>query len=114
MSFILALIDNLVALLTSLNKFIEEKNKQVKIAKLSIARNTSSIGFLISFLLANFTAMLAIIFKDSLGTFGLIFPISSCLVLYGLCLGFMKNILFFNKEKSFYVREFKENNNQIK
>ena len=55
--------------------------------------------------------MSAIIFKDALGTLGLIFPVSSCILLYSIALFSLKNIIFYSKETEFYKRELEESLN---
>ena len=53
--------------------------------------------------------MIGIIFKESLG-YGIIFPVMSCILLYGASFVTFKNILFFQKEERFFIRQLQEEN----
>ena len=109
MSFVLTLITNFINNLSdSFNNIIKIQEKKINLGKLTIMKSSYSLSFLVTFLLGNVTSMSAIIFKDSLGTFGLVFPISSCIVLYGICLISLKNMIFYSKETEFYKRELEE------
>lgn len=109
MSFVLTLITNFITNLSdSFNNIIKIQEKKLNLGKLTLMKSSYSLSFLITFLLGNATSMSAIIFKDSLGAFGLIFPISSCIVLYGICLISLKNMIFYSKETEFYKRELEE------
>ena len=92
----------------SIDNFIKTQEKKINIGKLSIIKSSYSLSFLISFLLGNTTSMMAIIFKDALGAFGLIFPISSCILLYGIYIISLRNMIFYSKETKFYKRELEE------
>lgn len=92
----------------SIENFIKTQEKRINISKLSIITSSYSLSFLVSFLLGNATSMIAVIFKDALGSFGLIFPISSCVLLYGISLISLKNMFFYSKETKFYKRELEE------
>ena len=109
MSFILTLITGFITNLSdTFNNIIRIQEKKVNLGKLAIMKSSYSLSFLITFLLGNATAMSAVIFKDALGTFGLVFPVSSCIVLYGICLISIKNMIFYSKETEFYKRELEE------
>lgn len=109
MNFIFNLISNFFTdISNTLENFIKTQEKKINIGKLSIMKSSYSLSFLISFLLGNATSMSAIIFKDMLGYFGLIFPISSCIILYGIALVSLKNMIFYSKETKFYKRELEE------
>ena len=90
------------------NSMIENQERKINLSKLSVMRASYLITFLISFLLGNATAMSAIIFKDALGAFGLIFPISSCVLLYSIAIVSMRNTIFYTNERKFYQRELDE------
>lgn len=109
MNFIFNLIGNFFNDISkTINNFVETQEKKINIGKLSIIKSSYSLSFLLTFLLGNATSMIAIIFKDSLGKFGLIFPISSCVILYGIALASLRNIIFYSKETKFYKRELEE------
>ena len=109
MSFILTLITSFISNLSdTFNNIVRIQEKKLNLGKLTIMKSSYSLSFLITFLLGNITAMSAIIFKDVLGTFGLIFPVSSCIVLYGICVISIKNMIFYSKETQFYKRELEE------
>lgn len=91
-----------------INSMIENHERKIHLSKLSIMRATYLITFLITFLLGNTVATSAIINKDALGQLGLIFPISSCTLLYSITLISLKNILFYTNERKFYKRELEE------
>ena len=109
MNFIFNLISNFFNDISStLDNFIKTQEKKINIGKLSIIKSSYSLSFLLSFLLGNATSMLAIIFKDALGSLGLIFPISSCILLYGIAIISLRNMIFYSKETKFYKRELQE------
>lgn len=109
MSFILTIITSFISNLSdTFNNIVRIQEKKLNLGKLTIMKSSYSLSFLITFLLGNTTAMSAILFKDVLGTFGLIFPVSSCIVLYGICVISIKNMIFYSKETQFYKRELEE------
>lgn len=91
-----------------INSMIENHERKINLSKIAIMRATYLATFLITFLLGNATAMSAIIYKDALGTLGLLFPISSCIVLYGISLISINNIIFYSNERKYYKRELEE------
>lgn len=91
-----------------INRMIDNHERKINLSKITIMRATYLITFLIAFLVGNATAMYAIIHKDALGKIGLLFPISSCLVLYCISLVSIKNIIFYNNERKYYKRELEE------
>lgn len=109
MAFILTMITNFFnSISESFNDFVNTQEKRINLGKLSILKSSYSLSFIVAFLLANATSMSAVIFKDALGTFGMIFPISSCILLYGIAFISAKNMIFYSKESKFYQREFEE------
>lgn len=110
MGFIFTLLASFITNLSeSFNNIIKVQEKKLNISKLSLLKSSYSLSFLIAFLLANTSSMSAIIFKDALGTIGLIFPISSSLLLYIIAIISIKNMMFYSKEEQFYKRELEEN-----
>lgn len=109
MDFIFTLLGSFLSnVIDKFNSMIENHEKKIHLSKLAIMRASYLITFLITFLLGNATSMTAIIHKDALGTLGLFFPVSSCVVLYGMALISLNNIIFYNKERKFYKRELEE------
>lgn len=90
------------------NSIIENHEKRINLSKLAVMKASYLITFLTTFLLGNATSMIAIIYKDALGTFGLFFPISSCIVLYSIAIVSIKNIIFYSNERKYYKRELEE------
>lgn len=109
MNFIFTLITSFFNnIVDKFNNIIENHERKIKLKKLAIIKASYSITFLITFLLGNATSMIAIIYKDALGTLGLFFPISSCVLLYSISIISLKNIIFYSNECKYYKRELKE------
>lgn len=109
MNFFSTLITNFFSnIIESFNNIIKYQEKKINLKRITLKKLIFLITFTITFLLGNFTALLAIIFKDALGTYGLFFPISSCILLYSISLFSIKNIIFYSGEAKYYERELKE------
>jgi hypothetical protein len=98
--------DNIV---DEINYAIKIREKRIRLGRLTVLKHGHMFNFVACFLLGNASAMSAFIFADSLGKIGLIFPISSCVVLYGLAIISMFNLIHYSSESKFYRREFEEN-----
>lgn len=109
MSFIFTIFQSFISdLIDKLNKIIENHERKVNLNKIVITKTCYSIIFIVTFLLGNATSMKAIIYRDILGPLGLIFPVSSCTVLYSISVIALKNILFYSNEHKYYKRELEE------
>lgn len=93
-------------LVKDINNSIKRKKENLHLFKMTSLKTVYLLIFSICFLLGNFTSMLAIVLKDMLGC-GIIFPISSCIFLYGGCLISIKCMYLYNKEKEFFERKIK-------
>lgn len=105
MDIIKLFIDSITnGIMVDLNKIIKRKKESMEVVKMSSLKMINLLVFSICFLLGNFTSMLAVLFKDSLG-YGIIFPLASCVFLYCACIISLRGIYLFNKEKEFFVKK---------
>lgn len=91
-------------IISDIDKMIKKNKEKMTVVKMTSLTSLSSLVFAVCFLLGNFTSMLAILFAEQLGC-GLLFPLSSCVFLYSVCIVSLRNIYLFNKEKNFFVRK---------
>lgn len=98
-------------LIDDVNKIFRRKKEEMSILKMNSLKAVYLTIFTICFLLANFTAMMAIIFRFLLGN-GIIFPISSCIFLYAICISCLKGICISNKERDFFVKKIEYDKNK--
>jgi hypothetical protein len=96
-------------IINDINYAIKIREKRIKLGRLVFLKSSNFLITVICFLLGNASAMSAFIFADSLGKIGLIFPVSSCVVLYGIAISSAVNLVYYANETKFYKREFEEN-----
>ena len=112
MEIIKTIIDSITnGLISDIDKVIKKNKEKITITKMSGLKSLNALVFTIAFLLANYTSMIAILLKDVLG-YGIIFPLSSCLFLYIICIGSLRNMYLFNKEKEFFVKKIEYEKNE--
>ena len=105
MDIIKMILQSLIHTLTNdVNKMIKRKKESLQVIKFSTGKAIFIAICSISFLMANFTSMIAVLLKDVLG-YGLIFPISSSVFLYIACIVSMKCIYSCNEEAKFFKRK---------
>ena len=105
MDFIKTIIDVITnGLISDIDKVIKKNKEKITISKMSGLKSLSALIFTIAFLLANFTSMIVVLLKDALG-YGVIFPLSSCLFLYIICIGSLRSMYLFHKEREFFIRK---------
>ena len=112
MEIIKTIIDSITnGLISDIDKVIKKNKEKMVITKMSGLKSLSALIFTIAFLLANFTSMLVVLLKDALG-YGVVFPLSSCLFLYIICIGSLRSMYLFNKEKEFFVKKIRYEENE--
>lgn len=104
-------LDTITANITmDINKSIKRKKESLKVLEMSALKGLNLIVFSICFLLGNFSSMIAVLLKDSLG-YGIIFPLISSIFLYLIAIITLKEIYLFNKEKNFLIKKIDYDNN---
>ena len=98
-------------LISDINKYFYRKKDEINVLKMTSLKTIYFIIFTICFLSANFTAMLAILFKYFLGR-GIIFPIASCILLYSICIASLLGVYTSNKEREFFVKKIEFDKNE--
>ena len=98
-------------LISDIDKVIKKNKEKMEITKMTGLKSLNALVFVIAFLLANFTSMIVVLLKDILG-YGLVFPVSSCILLYIICIGALRNMYLFNKEREFFVKKIEYDKNE--
>lgn len=86
------------------NKSMKKKKEQLKIVEMNTVKSINILVFSICFLMGNFTSMITILFKESLG-YGIIFPLISAIFLYLIAITSLTSAYLSNKEKKFFIKK---------